>query len=89
MSGPTLLLLALGRAVYSAGALVYASGRPNPAPAVFGYHEVFHTLAIVAAGMHFAAVASVVLPTLWIAAVGTSQAFHQTSTRRKSGFTVE
>ncbi len=63
MSGPTLLLLALGRAVYSAGALVYASERPNPAPAVFGYHEVFHALAIVAAGMHFAAVASVVLPT--------------------------
>jgi hemolysin III len=64
MSGPTLLLLALGRSVYSAGALVYASERPNPAPAVFGYHEVFHALAIVAAGMHFAAVASVVLPTL-------------------------
>jgi len=35
MNRPTLLLLALGRAVYSAGALVYASKRPNPAPAVF------------------------------------------------------
>jgi len=56
-------LLALGRAVYSAGALVYASERPNPAPAVFGYHEVFHALTIVAAGMHFAAVASLALPT--------------------------
>jgi hemolysin III len=56
-------LLALGRAVYSAGALVYASKRPNPAPAVFGYHEVFHALTIVAAGMHVAAVASGVLPT--------------------------
>jgi Haemolysin-III related len=54
-------LLALGSAVYSAGALVYASKRPNPARTVFGYHEVFHALAIVAAGMHFAAVASVVL----------------------------
>ncbi len=63
MSAPTLLLLALGGAVYSVGALVYATKRPNPAPAVFGYHEVFHALTIVAAGMHFAAVASVVLPT--------------------------
>ena len=63
MSAPTLILLALGGAVYSAGALVYATKRPNPAPAVFGYHEVFHALTIVAAGMHFAAVASVVLPT--------------------------
>jgi len=63
LSAPTLLLLALGGAVYSAGALVYATKRPNPAPAVFGYHEVFHALTIVAAGMHFAAVASVVLPT--------------------------
>lgn len=63
LSAPTLLLLALGGAVYSAGALVYATKRPNPAPAVFGYHEVFHALTIVAVGMHFAAVASVVLPT--------------------------
>jgi channel protein (hemolysin III family) len=62
MSGPMLLLLALGSAVYSAGALVYASRRANPAPAVFGYHEVFHALTIVAAGMHFAAVASACYP---------------------------
>jgi predicted membrane channel-forming protein YqfA (hemolysin III family) len=62
MSGPMLLLLALGSAVYSAGALVYASQRANPAPAVFGYHEVFHALTIVAAGMHFAAVASACYP---------------------------
>ena len=50
-SGPTLLLLARGAAVYSAAALVYATKRPNPAaPAVFEYHEVFHALTIVAAG---------------------------------------
>jgi hemolysin III len=47
--------------VYSIGALVYATRRPNPAPAVFGYHEVFHACTIAAASMHFAAVASVVL----------------------------
>jgi hemolysin III len=58
----TLLLFGLGGMVYSAGALVYATGRPDPAPTVFGYHEVFHALTIAAAAMHFAAVASVVLP---------------------------
>jgi hemolysin III len=57
----TLLLLTSGGLVYSVGALVYATRRPNPAPAVFGYHEVFHALTVAAATMHFAAVASVVL----------------------------
>src|SRR5262249_7625335 len=33
-------LLALGGALYSAGAVVYAIRRPDPSPAVFGYHEV-------------------------------------------------
>ncbi len=64
MSGPMLLLLALRRAVYSAGALVYASKRPKTAGAGFGYHEVFHALTIVAAGMHIAAVASACHPQL-------------------------
>jgi hemolysin III len=62
VSLPTLLLLTSGGVLYSIGALVYATRRPNPAPAVFGYHEVFHALTIAAAIMHFAAVASVVLP---------------------------
>jgi hemolysin III len=57
----TLLLLAAGGMVYSAGAVVYATRRPNPVPTVFGYHEVFHALTIAAAVMHFAAVATVVL----------------------------
>jgi hemolysin III len=61
VSLPTLLLLTSGGVVYSIGALVYAMRRPNPVPAVFGYHEVFHALTIAAAGLHFAAVASVVL----------------------------
>lgn len=57
----TLVLLTAGGLVYSVGAVVYALRRPNPVPAVFGYHEVFHALTVAAAGMHFAAVASVVL----------------------------
>ena len=36
--------------------------RPDPAPAVFGYHEVFHLMTIAAAACHFAAIAFFVLP---------------------------
>ena len=59
--GPT-ALLALGGALYSAGAAVYTLRRPDPVPAVFGYHEVFHTLVIAAALSHYAVVALYVLP---------------------------
>lgn len=55
-------LLGLGGAFYSAGAVIYALQRPNPAPAVFGYHEVFHALVVAAALTHYAVVAFFVLP---------------------------
>jgi hemolysin III len=55
------VLLMVGGLVYSAGALVYAARRPDPVPAVFGYHEVFHALVVVAASVHYAAVAMTVL----------------------------
>jgi hemolysin III len=61
VAAPTVLLLVSGGVVYSLGALAYVTRRPNPAPATFGYHEVFHALTIAAAGLHFAAVTSVVL----------------------------
>ena len=54
--------LALGGLLYVVGAVIYASGRPDPAPRVFGYHEVFHTLVIVAAALHYAVIAFAVLP---------------------------
>jgi hemolysin III len=56
-----LVLLAIGGLLYTAGAVVYALGRPDPAPRVFGYHEVFHALVVAAAALHFAAVGIVVL----------------------------
>jgi hemolysin III len=56
------LLVACG-VIYSAGALVYALRRPDPAPKVFGYHEVFHALVIVASGCLFAHVALVIAAT--------------------------
>jgi hemolysin III len=46
-------LLVLGSAVYLMGAFVYALKKPDPMPAVFGYHEVFHILVIIAAAIQF------------------------------------
>ena len=54
--------LVAGGALYIAGAVVYASGRPNPWPKVFGYHEIFHVLVIAAAALHYAVIAFAVLP---------------------------
>jgi len=56
------LLVAFGGLLYTAGAVVYATQRPDPNPRVFGYHEVFHLLVIAAAAAHFAAVAFFALP---------------------------
>lgn len=58
---PALALLAVGGVLYTVGAVIYALGRPDPAPKVFGYHEIFHALVVVAAALHFAAVGIVVL----------------------------
>jgi hemolysin III len=56
------LLVAAGGLLYTAGAVVYATQRPNPSPAIFGYHEVFHLLVIAAAVAHFSAIAFFALP---------------------------
>jgi hemolysin III len=60
-TGPSLLLLA-GGVCYTLGALVYATRKPDPFPAVFGYHEVFHVLVIAAVAFQYAVIAFFVLP---------------------------
>lgn len=57
-----LALLAAGGLLYTAGAVIYARRRPDPAPRTFGYHELFHALVLAALTLHFAAVALSVLP---------------------------
>ncbi len=52
-----ILLLAAGGIAYTAGAVVYARRRPDPLPRVFGYHELFHALTIVALACQYVAVA--------------------------------
>jgi hemolysin III len=56
------VLVLVGGLAYTAGALVYALRRPDPLPAVFGYHEVFHALVIVAVACQYSAIAFFVLP---------------------------
>jgi hemolysin III len=57
-----LALIGAGGVLYTAGAVIYATKRPDPAPAVFGYHEIFHVLVIAAAALQFAVIAFYVLP---------------------------
>jgi hemolysin III len=54
-------LVAAGGLLYTAGAVVYALGRPDPVPAVFGYHEIFHALVIAAAALQYAVIVFVVV----------------------------
>ena len=51
------LLFGLGGVLYTAGAIIFALGRPNPWPRVFGFHEIFHAFTILAALAHFVAMA--------------------------------
>jgi hemolysin III len=54
-------LLFIGGVLYTAGSIVLATRRPNPSPAVFGYHEVWHSMVIGASACHFTVVLLVVL----------------------------
>lgn len=57
-----LVLLVLGGALYTLGGVVYAIGKPNPWPRVFGYHEVFHLLVVLGSVLHYSVVAIYVMP---------------------------
>ena len=46
-------LLLAGGVLYTIGAIGLALQRPNPRPAIFGYHEVWHAMTVAAAGCHF------------------------------------
>jgi hemolysin III len=47
------ILLVAAAATYSVGALCFVRKSPNPMPAVFGYHEVWHVFTLIAATFQF------------------------------------
>ena len=51
------ILLIAGGLAYTVGAVVYVRRRPDPVPAVFGYHELFHSLTIVGVACQYVAIA--------------------------------
>ncbi|MDR0284312.1 MAG: hemolysin III family protein [Propionibacteriaceae bacterium] len=55
------ILILVGGAVYSLGAVVYSRKWPNPSPKWFGFHEVFHSCTVIAAACHWTAVLLAVL----------------------------
>jgi hemolysin III len=57
----TFAFIAFGGVVYSVGAWVYSARRPDPLPAVFGFHEVFHALVIAAGVIFYVAIARVIV----------------------------
>jgi hemolysin III len=56
------VLIAGGGLLYSIGAVVHAARKPDPWPDTFGYHEIFHIFVILAALLHYCAIAFLVLP---------------------------
>ena len=54
--------LALGGLLFIIGAAIYATEKPDPFPSIFGYHEIFHVLVVVAAAIHFGVIAGWVVP---------------------------
>src|SRR3954451_16871957 len=63
LPSPALALVIASGLLYTAGAVVYALRRPDPLPRVFGYHELFHVLTVLAVTAQYVAVAFFVLPT--------------------------
>jgi hemolysin III len=61
--GPGVLaLIAIGGGLYTLGAVVYATKRPNPSPRWFGFHEIFHVFTVLAFIVHYVAVSMSVYP---------------------------
>ena len=62
MSAISLGLVVLGGMLYTGGAIVFGRKSPDPRPATFGYHEVWHSFVVAASICHYVAVLLLVLP---------------------------
>jgi len=59
---PALVLMAIGGVVYTVGFTIYVVEKPNPFPGVFGFHEIWHVLVVLAALLHYILIYFYVLP---------------------------
>jgi hemolysin III len=59
LTGLQFVLVLGGGIAYTVGFPILLLRRPDPWPRVFGYHEVWHSLTVLAAVLHFGAVALV------------------------------
>ena len=61
-----MVLVIVGGLLYTLGAVVYGIKRPNPAPGVFGFHEIFHSLTVLAFLCHWTAALLVCLDPVYL-----------------------
>lgn len=54
-SAAAMILVIVGGLLYSVGSIVYGTKQPNPIPGVFGFHEIFHSLTVLAFLCHWTA----------------------------------
>jgi hemolysin III len=57
-----MVLMVTGGLLYTAGAIVFATRKPDPAPSTFGYHEIWHAFMVAAACCHYAMILLIILP---------------------------
>jgi hemolysin III len=55
------LLMFSGGVLYTVGAIIFGLRKPDPKPAVFGYHEVWHSMVIGASMCHYALILLLVI----------------------------
>jgi hemolysin III len=61
-AGPAVVLLIIaGGVCYTLGAVVYGRKRPNPSPAWFGFHEIFHAATIAGFVCHYIAISMITI----------------------------
>jgi hemolysin III len=61
LSPGSLFLVGIGGLLYTGGAIILLRRKPDPAPATFGYHEIWHSMVIAASTCHYIAVLLIVL----------------------------
>ena len=62
LSAAESVLMVAGGLLYTGGAIVFATRRPDPSPSTFGYHEIWHAFMVAAACCHYAMILLILLP---------------------------